>query len=96
MKCITEAPSDAPCGRIATRLTQADLRADGSSNGGLVCLSAARALSIADFCRLYGVGRTTTYAQIKAGALKARKIGRRTVVPVEAAEAWLISLSFLG
>jgi hypothetical protein len=51
-----------------------------------------RALSIDAFCERYGVGRTLAYAEIKAGRLKARKIGKRTVIPVDASEDWLAGL----
>ena len=50
---------------------------------------APRALSMAQFCRRYGVGRTKAYEEIKRGRLRARKIGRRTVIAVDDAEAWL-------
>jgi excisionase family DNA binding protein len=40
--------------------------------------------SVADACRLLGVGRTTLYAAIKMGKLKTRKMGRRTLVTAEA------------
>jgi excisionase family DNA binding protein len=48
-----------------------------------------RAMSIADFCTRYGVGRTTTYEEIKTGRLSARKCGSRTVITDDAAEEWL-------
>jgi excisionase family DNA binding protein len=44
---------------------------------------------MAQFCRRYGVGRTKAYEEIKRGRLRARKIGRRTVIAVDDAEAWL-------
>jgi excisionase family DNA binding protein len=50
------------------------------------------ALSIEEFCSRYGIGRTTVYSEIKAGRLKAVKVGRRTLVPDHAGEAWLRSL----
>jgi hypothetical protein len=50
------------------------------------------ALSIEDFCRTVGVGRTVAFAEIRAGRLHARKCGRRTLITVEAAERWLASL----
>jgi excisionase family DNA binding protein len=37
-------------------------------------------------------GRTTIYAAIKSGALKARKIGRRTIILDEDLRGWLASL----
>ena len=38
------------------------------------------ALSISDACEMAGVGRTTVYAAIAEGRLKARKLGRRTLI----------------
>lgn len=42
------------------------------------------------------VGRTTIYEAIGAGALKARKLGRRTVILDEDLRAWLASLPSIG
>ena len=39
-----------------------------------------RAMSIAEFCERYGPSRTTTYELIKRGHLRARKIGKRTII----------------
>jgi excisionase family DNA binding protein len=50
------------------------------------------ALTIADFCREYGIGRTATYAEIKAGRLSAVKCGSRTLIARAEAERWLASL----
>jgi excisionase family DNA binding protein len=44
-----------------------------------------------DFCRLYGIGRTKAYAEIAAHRLRAVKVGRRTLISHDAAEAWLAS-----
>ena len=41
-------------------------------------------------------GRTTIYAAIKSRALKARKIGRRTIVLDEDLRGWLASLPVCG
>jgi excisionase family DNA binding protein len=49
-------------------------------------------MSIRAFCETYGVGRTKVYEEIKAGRLKARKAGRRTIIGDEAAEEWWRSL----
>jgi hypothetical protein len=51
-----------------------------------------RAMSIRAFCETYNLGRTSTYAEIKAGRLKARKAGRRTVITADDAEHWLSCL----
>ncbi|WP_334006668.1 helix-turn-helix domain-containing protein [Burkholderia cepacia] len=49
-------------------------------------------LSVNDFCRWAGIGRTAVYAEMKAGRLSARKFGRRTIIPQVEAERWLTSL----
>lgn len=51
-----------------------------------------QAMSVADFCRAYGLGRTLVFELIKAGTLTAKKCGRRTLIPVDAAEAWFQGL----
>ncbi len=50
------------------------------------------AYPIADLPAVVGVGRSFLYEQIKAGKLKATKVGRRTAVLDEDARAWLRSL----
>ena len=50
------------------------------------------ALSIAKLCAYASVGRTTVFAEIKAGRLVARKLGRSTVILIEDVDAWLQSL----
>lgn len=51
-----------------------------------------RALSVEAFCRLYGIGRTHFYQEVKAGRIPVRKAGKRTLVLKEDAEAWLAAL----
>jgi hypothetical protein len=46
------------------------------------------ALSINEFCRAFHIGRTTVYAEIKAGRLSARKLGSRTIILTPEAERW--------
>ena len=41
-----------------------------------------------DFCQAHGVGRSYVYEEIKRGALKVIKAGRRTLVPDSEAKAW--------
>ena len=43
------------------------------------------AYRINDFCRLFGLGRTTVYSLIGAGKLATIKIGNRRLIPREAA-----------
>jgi excisionase family DNA binding protein len=55
-----------------------------------------RAFSIPEFCRRYGIGRTNAYQEITAGRLRALKVGRRTLITHDAAEAWLAALPELN
>ena len=50
------------------------------------------AYSINEFCEAVSIGRNKTYLEIKEGRLKTVKIGRRTVIRREDAEAWLNSM----
>ena len=56
---------------------------------------ARKALGIDEFCRLFGVGRTTVYAEIKTGRLRARKIGTRTIIANDDADDWLRKLPLI-
>lgn len=51
-----------------------------------------RALSLSEFCSSYGIGRTRAYEELKAGRLRARKSGRRTIILQSDAENWLREL----
>jgi hypothetical protein len=51
--------------------------------------SLPRAMSIAEFCRRYGVGRTTAYGEIKSKRMLARKCRKRTIIIEDDAERWL-------
>jgi hypothetical protein len=48
--------------------------------------------SLDDFARRNHIGLTTVYAEINAGRLIARKIGRRTVITIEDAREWRANL----
>jgi excisionase family DNA binding protein len=50
------------------------------------------ALSISDACEMAGVGRTTIYAAIAEGRLKARKLGRRTLILRDDLTHFLVAL----
>ena len=50
------------------------------------------ALSVRDFCRWSSLGRTAVYEEIGRGRLKARKVGRRTIILFEDARRWLETL----
>ncbi|MBS4005923.1 MAG: helix-turn-helix domain-containing protein [Afipia sp.] len=49
-------------------------------------------LSIKDFCARNGICRSKVYQEIKAGRLKAVKVGRRTLILPEAEKEWRDSL----
>jgi excisionase family DNA binding protein len=73
-----------PLGRMVTMDTPAVTRPESAS--------AKRALSIAEFCDRYGIRRTKTYEEIKAGRLRIVKAGRRSLIKETDAEAWLAAL----
>ena len=50
------------------------------------------ALSVAQSCRTYGVGRSTAYGLIAAGVLEAKKAGAKTLIDRASAERWYASL----
>jgi excisionase family DNA binding protein len=50
------------------------------------------ALSVPEFCQLYGVGRSTAYKEMKEGRLRYVHVGRRRLIPYDAAEDWFASL----
>jgi len=50
------------------------------------------AMTVAEFCASYNIGRTFLYQQIKEGRLAARKAGTRTLIERAEAERWLRSL----
>jgi hypothetical protein len=54
-----------------------------------------RALRIRDFCDAYRISRAGAYALIARGELRARKSGRRTLIPIVEAERWLASLPLI-
>jgi hypothetical protein len=45
-------------------------------------------LHLTDFCAEYSCTRSAAYLEIKAGRLIATKLGRRTMIQREDAEAW--------
>jgi excisionase family DNA binding protein len=50
------------------------------------------AMSVEEVAHAAGVGRTTVFEEIRKGRLNALKVGRRTIITVEAFNAWLNSL----
>jgi excisionase family DNA binding protein len=51
-----------------------------------------KAYNIKEFCKCFSIGRSKIYAEIKAGRLRAIKIGRRTLITLADAEEWLFCL----
>lgn len=68
------------------------------SNAALEALSSRErdALSLAEFCRRMGLGRTRAYEEIKIGRLLTVKCGTRRLVPVSECSAWLQRLATEG
>src|SRR6202007_2868403 len=54
-----------------------------------------RAFSIVEFSRVYGLGRTKVYEELKSGRLRGRKIGKRTIIAEDDAEDWLRRLPLI-
>jgi excisionase family DNA binding protein len=50
------------------------------------------AYSITELAKVAGVGRSFLYEEVKAGRLKIKKAGRRSLVLIADAEAWLAAL----
>lgn len=50
-----------------------------------------RTYRIDEFTKIYGIGRTKAYMEIKAGRLKIIKVGKTTLIHHDDAEAWLKS-----
>lgn len=48
-----------------------------------------RAYSVADFCRAYGLSRSTAYKLISSDQLRSVRIAGRRLIPADAAEALL-------
>lgn len=55
-------------------------------------LSAVKALTIRRFTEVYGISRAKTYRLIEEGELRAVKVGTRTLIPANSAQAWFNGL----
>jgi excisionase family DNA binding protein len=55
-------------------------------------LAARMALSIPESCKLSGIGRSKLYQAIQTGALRARKLGKKTLILPEDLQQWLVDL----
>lgn len=47
------------------------------------------AYTVSELCQVVGVSRATVYKEIKGERLHIRKVGKRTLIPVEEVRAWL-------
>ena len=54
--------------------------------------SPKRGHSVEEFGKIYGICRSLIYLEIREGRLKARKVGRRTVIATEDGEEWFSRL----
>lgn len=45
--------------------------------------------TIDELCLVVGISRATIYKEIKEQRLRVRKVGKRTLVPVDEVRAWL-------
>ncbi len=52
-----------------------------------------RNLRVDEFAQIYGICRTKVYQEIKSGRLKPFKVGKTTLIAIEAAEDWQALLS---
>jgi hypothetical protein len=62
-----------------------------SEIGGPPMIDDRRALSVPNFCRCFGIGKTLAYAEMKLGRLRYCICGRRRLISVDDAEEWLAS-----
>ena len=54
------------------------------------------AYSIPEFLAVVPIGRTKLYEELKAGRLRAVKVGKRTLILITEAERWLATLAGPG
>jgi excisionase family DNA binding protein len=50
---------------------------------------APRAYTVREFCKAYGIGRSTTYNLIAENKLRSVRVAGRRLIPADAAEALL-------
>src|SRR5215471_8313308 len=57
--------------------------------------STREAFGVREFCARYGICRQTFYDEVKRGRIKAKKLGKKTVILRSDAEKWAASLPAL-
>jgi excisionase family DNA binding protein len=55
---------------------------------GMQATQPPRAIGILRFCEMYGISRSKTYELLASGELESTKIGKRRLIPFDAAESW--------
>jgi excisionase family DNA binding protein len=58
--------------------------------------TAKQAFAVREFCARYGICRQTFYDEVKRGRIKAKKLGKKTVILRSDAEKWAASLPALN
>ena len=58
--------------------------------------STREAFAVREFCARYGICRQTFYDEVKRGRIKAKKLGKKTVILRSDAEKWAASLPALN
>lgn len=48
--------------------------------------------SVKEFCQMVGIGRTTFYQELKNGRIRAKKLGRSTLIPKSELERFIKEL----
>ncbi len=54
------------------------------------------AMTVDEFCGWASIGRSKFYQEVNEGRIKLRKIGRKSIVTVNDADAWLANLPEAG
>jgi len=52
----------------------------------------ALGLTVLEAAKIAGIGRSTIYEELASGRLKAKKLGRRTIVTEQALSEWMAGL----
>jgi excisionase family DNA binding protein len=55
-----------------------------------------QAFAVREFCARYGICRQTFYDEVKRGRIRAKKLGKKTVILRSDAENWASSLPALN
>jgi hypothetical protein len=87
-----EHPSNPPTASFASRGSRGAPELASADNAQL----SVGGMSLPEACRFIGIGRSLAFSEIRAGRLRARKIGRRTIVTREDAIMYLRSLPIAG